>query len=314
MRICSFLPSATEIVYALGLGDALYGVSHECDYPSEARRKPRIVRSRFETADRSSAEIHRLVADSVSRGEPIYEVDLEVMTQARPDLVITQELCDVCAVSAEDVRHAVASLDPVPRVVSLDPASLGDVLRDIETVGEIVGRVERARELTGDLQRRIDTVRSMVSDAGASEAGSRPRVACIEWLDPLIVAGHWIPEMVAFAGGTDGLAEPGAPSRTIDMDELAGYAPEVLILMPCGMDVSRGVEEFSRLRNLEDWRDLPAVRNGRVYAVDAGGLFSRSGPRLVDGLEVMARVVHPDAFPGPPAEEAARRVGALSAG
>ena len=308
MRICSFLPSATEIVYALGLGDALYGVSHECDYPAEARRKPKVVRSRFDTADHTSEEIHRLVADTVSRGESIYEVDSEVMAQARPDLVITQELCDVCAVSAEDVRHAVASLDPVPRVVSLDPGSLADVLRDIETVGETVDRVERARELTGGLQRRIDSVRSLTS-----AAGSRPRVACIEWLDPLIVAGHWIPEMVAFAGGTDGLAEPGAPSRTIDMDELAGYAPEVLILMPCGMDVSRGVEEFSRLRNLEQWRDLAAVRNGRVHAVDASGLFSRSGPRLVDGLEVMARVLHPDAFPVPPPEESARRVSALSA-
>ena len=308
MRICSFLPSATEIVYALGLGDALYGVSHECDYPSEARWKPRVVRSRFDTADRTSAEIHRLVGDAVSRGERIYEVDSEVMTQARPDLVITQELCDVCAVSAEDVRHAVASLDPVPRVVSLDPGSLGDVLRDIETVGETVDRVERARELTGGLQRRIDSVRSL-----ASEAGSRPRVACIEWLDPVIVAGHWVPEMVAFAGGTDGLAEPGVPSRTIDMDGLASYAPEVLILMPCGMGVSRAVEEFTRLRNLEQWRDLPAARNGRVYAVDASGLFSRSGPRLVDGLEVMARVFHPDAFPGPPPEEAARRVSAFSA-
>ena len=314
MRICSFLPSATEIVYALGMGDALYGVSHECDYPSGARRKPRVVRSRFDASDRTSEEIHTLVADSISRGERIYEVDLEVITQARPDLVITQELGDVCAVSAEDVRHAVASLDSMPKVVSLDPASLGDVLRDIETVGEIVGRVKRARELTGGLRRRIDTVCSMLSDASVSEAGSRPRVACIEWLDPLIVAGHWIPEMVALAGGTDSLAEPGAPSRTIDMDELAGYAPEVLILMPCGMDVSRGVEEFSSLRNLEDWRSLPAVRTGRAYAVDASGLFSRSGPRLVDGLEVMARIVHPDAFPNLPAEEAARRVGALSAG
>ena len=303
MRICTFLPSATEIVYALGMGDALYGVSHECDYPAEAKQKPKVVRSRFDAADHTSSEIHRLVADTVSRGEPIYEVDSDVMARAKPDLVITQELCDVCAVSADDVRHAVASLDLVPSLISLDPSSLEGVLRDIETVGGCVDRAERAAELTAGLQHRIDRVQ-------AAATGSSRKVACIEWLDPLIVAGHWVPEMVSFAGGTDGLAEPGAPSRMMEMKELASYAPDVLILMPCGMDVDRGIDEFQRLSNLQEWRDLPAARAGEVYAVDASGLFSRSGPRLVDGLETLAQLIHPEAFPSPPPEGAAKRVAA----
>ena len=303
MRICSFLPSATEIVYALGLDDSLYGVSHECDFPAEAKSKPRVVKSKFDPAHYTSQEIDRLVADMVARGERIYQVDVGVLKRARPDLVITQELCDVCAISYEDVQSAVVHLDMPPQLISLDPTSLGDVMRDIERLGEATGKATVALELTARLRERIQRVQSQ-----ASEAASRPKVACIEWLDPLIVAGHWIPEMVEMAGGIDALAQPGSLSRRIRMEELVSSAPEVLVLMPCGMDVTRTIRELSLLGSLDQWKTLPAVQLRRVYAVDAGGLFSRSGPRLMNGLELLAQMIHPDLFPGPLAADSARRL------
>ena len=303
LRICSFLPSATEIVCALGLTDFLYGVSHECDFPPEARAKPRVVRSRFDAADYTSREIDRLVAEMMSRGERIYEVAVETLERARPDLVITQELCDVCAISFEDVQSAVVHLQPPPRVISLDPGSLDDVMEDVRRVGEATGRAEQASSLAAGLNRRIEEVRSTVV-----ATAHRPRVACIEWVDPLILAGHWVPEMVELAGGVDGLVRPGSPSKKIALDELVDYDPEVLVLMPCGMDVDRAVREFG---DLGRWRAMSAVRQGRVYAVDSGSLFSRSGPRLVEGLELLGQIIHPELFLGPLPEEVARRVEAL---
>ena len=291
MRICSFLPSATEIIFALGLGDSLYGVSHECDYPAEASAKPKIVRSNIDSANLTSQEIDRLVSEMYARGERIYEVDVAALDNAKPDLVITQELCEVCAISLEDVEAAVVQLKMPPQLISLDPHSLDDVLSDIEKIGQVTGTTAKAKELVAEARERIEHVRSSVSGAA-----SRPKVACIEWLDPLIVAGHWIPEMVQLAGGIDILAQPGTPSRRIEIDELVSYDPDVVILMPCGMDTARAVHEFSQLDDLEQWRSLSAVKQGNVYAVDAGGLFSRSGPRLVDGVEMLARMIHPQLF------------------
>ena len=292
MRICSFLPSGTEIVYALGLGDSLYAVSHECDYPADALGKPKVVRSRFDADSLSSQEIDRLVTEMYQRGERIYEVDEGVLRDAAPDLVLTQELCDVCAVSYEDVRHAASRLAYPPNVVSLDPASIGNMLEDIQMVGDLCGVPDAASAFVAELSARIDAVRSRASAA----AGTAPRVACIEWLEPPIVAGHWIPQMVELAGGIDALAKPGEASRRVTMEELAACEPDVLVLMPCGMDEVRAREEFEALGNPAEWRKLPAVANGRAYFVDSGSYFSRSGPRLVDGLEQMARIIHPDRF------------------
>ena len=294
MRICSFLPSGTEIIFALGLGDALYAVSHECDYPKAALAKPKVVRSKFDADKMSSQEIDRIVTEMYQRGERIYEVDEEVLREAKPDLVLTQELCDVCAVSYEDVRHAASRLEYPPNVVSLDPASIGNMLEDIQMVGDLCGVSDVAAAFVAQLNERIDAVRCK------SSAGSTPRVACIEWLEPPIVAGHWIPQMVELAGGIDALAKPGAPSRRVTMEELAASEPDVLVLMPCGMNAERAREEFEGLENLSEWQKLPAVANGRAYFVDSGAYFSRSGPRLVDGLEQMAHITHPDRFEKPP--------------
>ena len=298
MRICTFLPSATEIVYMLGLGDSLYGVSHECDFPSDAVGKPKVVRSRFDPDTLSSSEIDKLVTEMMMRGENIYEVDADTLTEAQPDLVVTQQLCEVCAVSFEDVQQAVQRLDSLPEVLSLDPHGIDDVLDDILRVGAHTGRNSPAHHAVFNLRARIDVVRRAVAKAEGT-----PSVACIEWLDPVIAAGHWIPEMVEIAGGRDALVSPGSQSPRLEMDRLQDADPDILILMPCGMDVAQSRAEFESLGNLNDWRGMSAVRNDRTYVVDSGALFSRSGPRLVDGIEIMARIVHPDLFSDPAPEE-----------
>ena len=303
MRICSFLPSATEIVYLLGLGDSLLGVSHECDFPSDALGKPKVVHSRFDSDNLSSQEIDRVVTDMMTRGENIYEVDTEVLAKARPDLVITQQLCEVCAVSFEDVQQAVAALSPVPTVLSLDPHSIDDMLDSITRVGECMGRQDIAIGIVAGLQTRIESVIRAVKGVPAS-----PTVACIEWMDPVIAAGHWVPEMVETAGGADALVQPGSPSIRIDFSSLVKADPDVLILMPCGMDVARARAEFDSLSNQDDWHRLSAFKYSRVYAVDSGALFSRSGPRLVDGIELLARILHPDLFDESPSERYAERL------
>lgn len=303
MRICSFLPSATEIVYALGLGDDLHGVSHECDYPHDARSKTQVVRSRFDPSDMTSAEIDQTVSDLASRGEQIYEIDLEALKIAKPGLVITQELCEVCAVSFEDVQEAVVQLDIPPHVLSLDPHSLADVLETIQQVGEFTGETSRASEYIHRLNERIATVKSRVT---AIE--SRPTVACIEWLDPLITAGHWVPEMVEMAGGTDVLAEPGGPSLRIEFQALADASPDIIVLMPCGIDVESAQSEFDGLNDTARWRELSAFQRVQVYVVDSGALYSRSGPRLVDGLEIFGQIFHPEIFSGALPSHFARRL------
>lgn len=275
----------------LGLGDSLYGVSHECDFPSDATGKPKVVRSRFDPETLSSSEIDELVTDMMRRGENIYEVYVDTLTEAKPDLVITQQLCEVCAVSFEDVQQAVQRLDSPPEVLSLDPHGIDDVLQDILRVGAYTGRDSSAHHAVFNLRARIDGVLRAVA-----RAETTPTVACIEWLDPVIAAGHWIPEMVEIAGGRDALVAPGYPSPRIDMKTVTDVGPDVLILMPCGMNVAHARSEFDALTNLNEWQDMSAFRNGRVYVVDSGALFSRSGPRLVDGLEIMARIIHPDLF------------------
>ena len=303
MRICSFLPSATEIIYLLGLGDSLQAVSHECDFPADALRKPKVVRSRFDSDSLSSQEIDRVVTDMMTRGENIYEVDAVALADARPDLVITQQLCEVCAVSFEDVQQAVAALSPVPTVLSLDPHSIDDVLDSITRVGESASVQSAAAGVVADLRARIESVRQTLQSVAAS-----PTVACIEWLDPVIAAGHWVPEVVETAGGIDALVRPGSPSTRIDFNQLTEADPDVLVLMPCGMDVARARSEFDALPDHTGWRRLSAFKNGRAYAVDSGALFSRSGPRLVDGIGLLARILHPDLFDESPSERYAGRL------
>ena len=298
MRICSFLPSATEIVYLLGLGDSLFGVSHECDFPSGASDKPKVVRSRIDSSSLSSHEIDAAVTDMMMRGESIYAVAEDVLQATNPDLVVTQRLCEVCAVSFEDVEEAVSRLDVSPTVLSLDPHGLEDVLDDIKLLGRHTNRESVAHAAVFNLRARMDVVRRTV--AGVSD---RPTVACIEWMNPVIAAGHWVPEMVEAAGGMDVLGKPGAPSPRLEFERVEAADPDVVILMPCGMNVEQAATEFNALPDRSRWENLRAFKSENAYVVDSGALFSRSGPRLVDGLEVMARLVHPDLFQDQPPQE-----------
>jgi iron complex transport system substrate-binding protein len=303
MRICSLLPSATEIAFALGLGDEVVGVTHECDFPPEAKKRRVVVRSAVEPGKNTSREIDGLVRERLDAKQGIYTLDLASFRDADPDFIITQNLCEVCALDYRDVAAAAESLARTPKIISLAPTTLADVLHDVETVGEAAGRKREAEALVSQLKRRIERVREQ-----SARSDVRPRVACIEWLDPIYNAGHWVPEMVELAGGADGLAKKGERSKEISWDAVRAFAPEAVVLMPCGFDLARSVKEASLLHRLDGWSDLPAVKTGRVYAVNGSAYFNRSGPRLVDGLELLAAIIHPEIFSKPLPAEAAQRL------
>ncbi|MDE0033573.1 MAG: cobalamin-binding protein [Deltaproteobacteria bacterium] len=289
MRICTLLPSATETAFALGLGDSVVAVSHECDFPAAAREKPVVVRGSIDSDNSTSREIDDLVRQRLSGGEGLYSLDLELLRRINPDIIITQGLCDVCAVGYDDVMAAAGSLRPPAKVLSLSPGSLGEVLSDIARVGNATGTPERAEALVDTLRERVERVAG-----GVPRDRPRPKVACLEWLDPLYAAGHWVPEMVELAGGMDVLAAKHEPSARVSMETLSEAAPEVMVLMPCGFDESRTRKEWEPLKDLPEWQRIPAVANGRVFAVDGSRYFNRPGPRLVDGLEILARLIHPE--------------------
>jgi iron complex transport system substrate-binding protein len=292
MRIVSLLPSATEILFALGLGEQVVGVSHECDHPPQARTKPVVIRSRI-PGDISPGEIDHLVREFVSRGESLYSVDVEGLQSLAPDLIVTQDLCHVCAASPDDLNAALTRFAMPPKVLSLNPQEMGDVWRDILQVGEETGTTERARSLVSALETRIHAV-----EEKARHAPHSPRVAFLEWLDPLYVGGHWVPEMIERAGGRDLFGKPRESSYRITPEEVIREAPEILLIAPCGYSASQAREEYLRMEFPSGWETMPAVHDGRVFALEANGYFSRPGPRLADGLEVLARLFHPAAWIG----------------
>jgi len=292
MRILSLLPSATEIVYVLGLGDDLVGVSHECDYPPEVRAKPVVSADDLGPA-KSSAELHSTVSTHRHPAHSLYRLDQKLLRQINPELILTQELCSVCAIPVAQVREAARILVGPCRIVSLEPNNLRQILDSILAIGEVTGSAERARAVTQALEGRIHHVAEV-----ASRSISRPRVFCMEWMDPPMAGGHWVPEMVRLAGGTDGLGQESAPSTVIRWKDVLRYAPEVLVVMPCGYKIERTLREIDSLASIEGWRELPAVHAGRVYAVDSPSYFSRPGPRVVTGLEILAEILHPKLFSG----------------
>ena len=305
MRICSLLPSATEIVFALGLEEQLVAVTHECDYPSEASAQPVITRSIIDHSGKSSRDIHKHVSESIRVGGSIYDIDNDLLKELDPDVILTQELCKVCAVSYDEVQKATRLLDGERQIISLEPTTLSGILETIDRVGQIAGVTDRSTELIGGLRRRIDEVSSVAKTAAVS-----PSVLALEWLDPPFVGGHWVPEMIVLAGGKDVLGrEAEASARTV-WGNVINADPDIIILMPCGFDLDRTLEEARGARFPEGWQGLGAVRSNNVYAVDGSAYFSRSGPRVVDGLEVLAEIIHPDLFPRKSQSEAWVRVAA----
>ncbi|HEY7270360.1 MAG TPA: cobalamin-binding protein, partial [Dehalococcoidia bacterium] len=289
MRIASLLPSATEILFALGLGDSVVGVTHECDFPDEARSKPHLTRSLI-PAGLSSAEIDAAVVQSQRDLHTLYALDSSLLASLRPDLVITQSLCDVCAVPRSEVDEAVCTMPREADVISLDPTSLEDVLRDVLRVGEACDRRDDARKVVAGLEARIEAVCSKTAGA------MRPSVFVAEWLDPIFCAGHWLPGMVEIAGGCPLLGRRGEDSERVEWDAVLAAGPDVMLLMACGFDAQRTLEEASCMTARHGWADVPAVRSGRVFVMDGNAYFARPGPRLVDGTEMMARAFQPYRF------------------
>jgi iron complex transport system substrate-binding protein len=287
MRIASLVPSATEMLFALGLGDSVVAVTHECDYPPAAEGLPNLTTS-VVPEGLSAAEIDSAVRERTSHGEVLYELDTDVLRELEVDLIVTQAVCEVCAVSFDEVRAIAEELPTTPQVISLDPSTIGEVMADVPRLAEAAGQPEAGEALVDDAGRRLDAVKDAVDGA------ARPRVAALEWLDPVYVGGHWVPQMVELAGGEDVLGMPGERSGVVDWPEIEQARPQVVVAMPCGYYVERAAKEAMNQRE----RLTPL--DARVIAVDAAAYFSRPGPRLVEGVELLGHLLHPELVPAPP--------------
>ncbi len=302
MRIVSLLPSSTEIICQLGLGDALVGVTHECDYPPFVTELPKVTRTLI-PHDASSREIDELVRERLKTQRALYTLDLPTLERLRPDLIVTQALCDVCAVAEAEVTAAACSLPGRPRVINLEPTSLDEVLTTLRMVADAAGVSDRANAVIGALQQRIDSVA-----ARSMRVTERPRVVVLEWLDPPFSCGHWTPELVQFAGGDEVIGRAGQPSRTLTWDEVIAAQPDVLFVACCGFSLERTLVDLPGRCSRPGWANLPAVKTEQVYVTDGNAYFSRPGPRLVDSLEIIAHALHPDLHPLPSGLPPARRL------
>ena len=286
-RIVSFLPSATEIVCALGRGDHLVGISHECDYPPEARERPVVVRSALELENLSPQAIDDAVRRQLRANGSLYLVDEMLLGSLRPDLILAQDLCQVCAPSGNETTRVLSALSPPPEVLWLTPHTLGEITSDIRSVAHRLGCDESGERLIEEMQSRIARVQEQV------RGEPRPRVLFVEWTDPVYCAGHWVPEMIELAGGEDALARAGTDSVRVGWENIAAWAPEVVVIAPCGFRVDAAEQQARTLLAQPGWSALPAVQNGSVYAVDASAYFARPGPRVADGVELLAHLLHP---------------------
>lgn len=289
MRVCSLIPGATEVVAALGFADNLVAISHACDFPPDIQHKPVVVKSWLSEYEGTSRIIDLQVKQRLASGEPLYDLDAALFHQSQPDAIIAQDLCQVCAITPDQLRQAMARLPSPPTLLSLGPMSLEQVLQDIGRIGEFLGCPAAAATYT---QSRRDTLQSL--SRRAQSALAHPRVVCLEWLDPLYSAGHWIPDMVHWAGGIDCLGKSGEASHVVRWEDIRKAEPEVVVFMPCGFSADRTKHELEALADAYSWSDLPACRAGKMFAVEAGSYFSRPGPRLVEGVEIFASIFHPE--------------------
>lgn len=299
----SLVPAATEIVAALGMLEVLVGVSHECDYPPEVNDKPRVTRCEIHESGLPSAAVDAWVRESLRESGTLYTMDEALVRELRPDAILTQKLCDVCAVAYGTVARFAATLPGPPRVVNLEPSSLADIFQDIRNVGAVLGVPERAEALVTALLARVDAIRERAPNA------PRRRCVVLEWIDPLFCSGHWVPELVEIAGGLEPVGRRGADSTEIDWDEVVAAAPEVLVVSCCGYSVERTLEDLTILRSSSGFSALPAAQSGEIWVVDGSAYFSRPGPRIVDSLEILGEILHPGRFGGGYRERRFARVG-----
>jgi len=300
-RIVSFLPSATEIACALGLSESLLGITHECDYPPEVRTKPVVVRNVLPIEQMSQGEIDRAVAERMRAGLSLYQIDEPLLRELAPDLILTQDLCQVCAPSGNEVSQVLKSLPKTPQILWMTPRSLNEIFDTVRDLGAATGRTSEADALVNECTSRLEALSDQMSQA------TRPRVFCMEWLDPVFASGHWVPELVKIAGGVDELGSERGESVRVSWDDVAAYAPEIVAIMPCGFNLQQTMKQIwsvfgpygsgsDAAAGRSHFFNLPAVKNNRVYAVDANSYFARPGPRVVEGAELLARLIHPELF------------------
>jgi iron complex transport system substrate-binding protein len=300
-RIVSFLPSSTEILYEIGAGSQIVGVTHECVYPNDAKTKPRVINCSFDASKMNSKEIDQKIVELMRSHRDIYVIDDQILREAKPDLIIAQGVCEVCAPFSKEINRAASILNYKPDILILDPHDLDDIMTSIMDIAERVDRESEGRNLVVSLQKRIDNVRTRVEQRRISRGevhnSNKPRVLCIEWIDPFFTAGHWVPQMVEIAGGINGLSSRAQPSRRMyDINEIIKFDPDKIILLPCGFDIDRTIREAKRLETNDKWRSLQCVQENEVYAVNAGAYFSKPGPRAITGLEVLAKIINPEGF------------------
>ncbi len=289
-RIVSFLPSATELLYEFGVDDKLFGVTHECKYPEGAKLKPQVISSVINSDDLSSNEINTITCTLLNEGKNIFELNKENLIDANPDLIISQETCEVCAAYTNQVKSALEILPNKPELYSMDPHNLKEIIQSVTKLGQILNKEKKSVEIVNSLERRIQHIQN-------SEKKLIPKVLAIEWIEPFFTAGHWIPQMIEFAGGINLISKTGEHSRRMDIDEVVNSKPDIIIFMPCGFDTDRTVQEYeSILHNNPGWNSLQAVKNNQIYAVDANSFFSKPSIRTIDGLEILAKIIHPEKF------------------
>ena len=289
-RIVTFLPSATELIYRLGADDRLFGVTHECNYPSNAKTKPRVINSVFDPASMSSKQIDDKICQLMTDGKEIYNLNRENLLNAKPDLIISQNICEVCSAHTEHVKIAVDMLEKKPEVYTMDPHDVDEILVSIMDISKMIGKEKEGNELVDSLSKRLGFVKSKTFE-------ERPKVVAIEWVDPFFTSGHWIPEMIESAGGENLISTEKMPSRKMKLEEIREVNPDIIVMMPCGFDVKRTISEYnSVLAENPDWNELKAVKENNVYAVDANSYFSKPSLRTITGIEVLAKIIHPDVF------------------
>jgi iron complex transport system substrate-binding protein len=289
-RIVSFFPSATELLYELGVEEKIFGVTHECLYPENAKLKPQVISSVFNPKTMSSREIDDKIVELVKDGKEIYKINEENLRQANPDLIISQDTCEVCSAYTSHVTRALEILDKKPEIYPLNPHNIKGILKSIEKVSKKIGKVEKGKEIIESLQNRINFICSKNFE-------NRPKVVALEWLDPFFTSGHWVPEMIEMAGGKNQISSKGEPSRRMKIDEITKSDPDIIVLMPCGFDVGRTVLEYKKdLQNNVDWNKIRAVKQNNVFAVDANSYFSKPSLRTVTGIEILAQIIHPEIF------------------
>ena len=296
-NIVSFLPSATEILYELGAGPHLLGVTHECNYPEEAKSKPKIINSSFDASTMTSKEIDDKIVELFSNGKDIYLINDNLLKELRPDVIVAQGICEVCSPFTKEIKRAVSILGYNPKVIILDPHNISDILDNIYEIAKNVGKIKEGQNLVKILKDKINRIKKITEQKNVENLS---RILCLEWIDPFFTAGHWVPEMVEIAGGINGLSKSKEQSRRTSLKEIKKFDPDKIILMPCGFNIDRTIKEYKNtittLNKNQEWNNLRAIKNNELYVVDAGSYFSKPGPRTITGIEILAKIISPNEF------------------